>query len=104
MEQLGPGQLAPGFRAAGVACGIKESGRPDLGLVVCDEGEVGSAALLTNNAAAAAPVRVCRERARLDDLRAIVVNSGNANAATGGLGVEHAAAMQERTAQRLQLS
>jgi N-acetylglutamate synthase/N-acetylornithine aminotransferase len=41
MEQLDPEQLAPGFRAAGVASGIKESGRPDLGLVVCDKGEVG---------------------------------------------------------------
>src|SRR4051812_13551882 len=101
MEQLGAEQLAPGFRAAGVGCGIKESGSRDLGLVVCDQDGVGSAALLTSNAAAAAPVRICRDRARLDDLRAVVANSGNANAATGQRGLDDAAAMQERAAQRL---
>ena len=95
MEQLDAAQLAPGFRAAGVACGIKDSGKRDLGIVVCDRDDVGSAALLTNNAAAAAPVRICRERARLDDLRAVVANSGNANAATGERGLEDAAAMQD---------
>ena len=89
--------LAPGFRAAGVACGLKASGGTDVGIVVCDS-EVSSALLLTRNAAAAAPVRVCRDRCDAGRLRAVVVNSGNANAATGKQGYRDAVAMQERAA------
>lgn len=100
-EELGPTLLAPGFRAAGVACGIKASGGTDVGIVTCDEPEVSSALLLTRNAAAAAPVRVCRERCAPDSLRAAVVNSGNANAATGERGYADAVAMQERAAAAL---
>ena len=90
--------LAPGFRAAGVACGLKASGGTDVGLLVCDSAEVSSALLLTRNAAAAAPIRVCRERCEAGAIRAAVVNSGNANAATGEQGYLDAAAMQERAA------
>lgn len=103
VEELDPAVLAPGFRAAGVACGIKEGGEPDLGLVVCDVEETSSGALLTSNGAAAAPVRVCRERADLDSLRAVVVNSGNANAATGEAGYGGAVAMQEAAAEACDL-
>jgi glutamate N-acetyltransferase/amino-acid N-acetyltransferase len=101
-EELDPGELAPGFRAAGVACGIKDDGAPDLGLLLCD-GEASSAALFTSNAAAAAPVRVCRERAELDALRAVVASSGNANAGTGPEGYERAVAMQEEAALRCEV-
>ena len=100
-EELDPATLAPGFRAAGVACGIKPSGNADLGMVACDGDPAGTAALFTANAAAAAPVRVCRERCNLGALRAVVVNSGNANAATGESGIADATAMQERTARAL---
>jgi glutamate N-acetyltransferase/amino-acid N-acetyltransferase len=95
--------LAPGFRAAGRACGLKASGGTDVGLVVCDSPEVSSALLLTRNAAAAAPIRVCRERCDATGLRAAVVNSGNANAATGEQGLRDAIAMQERAAAALGL-
>jgi glutamate N-acetyltransferase/amino-acid N-acetyltransferase len=98
LEELDPAELAPGFRAAGVACGIKPGGDRDLGIVACDAKEVSSAALLTSNAAAAAPVRVCRERCELGSLRAVVANSGNANAATGRAGYDGAVAMQEAAA------
>lgn len=98
IEELDPADLAPGFRAAGVACGIKPSGSLDLGIVTCDEPEPASAALFTANAAAAAPVRLSRQRSRIDSLRGIVVNSGNANAATGGLGNDNAAWMQSAAA------
>jgi len=101
MKEIDAATLAPGFRASGVACGIKPSGKPDLGIVVCDEHEVVSAALLTANAAAAAPVRVCRENADLDDLRGIVANAGNANAATGEPGLLDARAMQKGAAHAL---
>jgi glutamate N-acetyltransferase / amino-acid N-acetyltransferase len=101
--ELDPARLAPGFRASGVACGLKPSGSPDMGLVVCDDEPARSGALFTSNAAAAAPVRLSRERCRLGALRAVVVNSGNANAATGEPGLADAAAMQERAAAALGL-
>jgi len=86
--------LPAGFRAAGVAAGIKESGSPDVGVMVCDAAEATSAARFTASGTQAPPVLLCRERARLDALRAVVVNSGNANAATGRAGFENAAKMQ----------
>lgn len=94
VEELDPAILAPGFEAAGVACGIKPGGARDLGIVACRAEQVASAALFTANAAAAAPVRLCRERCELGSLRAVVVNSGNANAATGGRGRDDAAWVQ----------
>ena len=103
IEELEPTALAPGFRAAGVAAGLKASGGTDVGVVVCDAPEVVSSLLLTRNAAAAAPVRVCRDRCDQGRIRAAVVNSGNANAATGEQGYLDAVAMQERTAAGLGL-
>jgi glutamate N-acetyltransferase / amino-acid N-acetyltransferase len=93
--------LAPGFWASGSACGLKASGGTDVGIVACDEPEVASALLLTRNAAAAAPIRVCRDRCEAGSIRAVVVNSGNANAATGEQGYADAVAMQERCATAL---
>jgi glutamate N-acetyltransferase/amino-acid N-acetyltransferase len=88
------GGLAGGFRAAGVAAGIKPSGGRDVGLLVSDSADTTSAARFTRSGALAAPVLVTQERARVDALRAVVVNSGNANAATGGRGLDDAAKMQ----------
>jgi glutamate N-acetyltransferase/amino-acid N-acetyltransferase len=90
-----PGAPLPqGFRAAGVAAGIKPSGGFDVGLLVSDVDETTSAARFTRSGTAAPPVLVTRERARLDALRAVAVNSGNANAATGRPGMDEAARMQ----------
>jgi glutamate N-acetyltransferase/amino-acid N-acetyltransferase len=100
-EELGPERLAPGFRAAGAHCGLKGGGKTDVGLLTCDEPRVRSAVLLTRNAAAAAPVRVCRERCALDSIRAVAVNSGNANAATGEQGIADALAMRDGAAASL---
>jgi glutamate N-acetyltransferase/amino-acid N-acetyltransferase len=86
--------LPAGFRAVGVACGIKESGNLDLGLMVCDAEAVTSAARFTRSGVLAAPVLLTMERSRLDGLRAVVANSGNANAATGRRGLDDAAKMQ----------
>jgi glutamate N-acetyltransferase / amino-acid N-acetyltransferase len=88
------GGLPGGFRAAGVACGIKPSGDPDLGLLVCSSPGTTSAARFTNSGTQSAPVLLCRERVTLSGIRAVVVNSGNANAATGRPGFENAAKMQ----------
>jgi glutamate N-acetyltransferase/amino-acid N-acetyltransferase len=92
-----PGSGLPaGFRAAGAAAGIKDSSPPalDIGLLVSDAPDTTSAARFTRSGTAAAPVLITRERARLDALRVIAVNSGNANAATGRQGLDEAARMQ----------
>jgi glutamate N-acetyltransferase / amino-acid N-acetyltransferase len=90
-----PGAPLPaGFRAGGAAAGIKPSGGLDVGLLVSDADDTTSAARFTRSGSAAPPVLVTRERARLDALRAVAVNSGNANAATGRQGMDEAARMQ----------
>jgi glutamate N-acetyltransferase/amino-acid N-acetyltransferase len=89
-----PGGLPQAFRAAGVACGIKQSGAFDLGLLVSDALQTTSAARFTRSGTVAAPVLVTQERTDLEHLRAVVVNSGNANAATGRRGLDDAARMQ----------
>ena len=78
--------VVPGFRAAGTSCGIKKSGKPDLALVVSDRPCV-SAVVFTRNKVAAAPVVWGKALATRSRLRGIVVNSGNANACTGAVGI-----------------
>jgi len=94
VEELGPGPLPGGFRAGAAAAGIKPSGARDVALMVCDAPDVASAARFTASGTQAPPVLLCRERCDLAALRAVVVNSGNANAATGRAGYEDAARMQ----------
>jgi len=95
VRELEPGSGLPGgFRASGVACGMKPSGRRDLGLLVCDAPDAASAARFTSSSAAAAPVQLTRERCRLNALRAVLANSGCANAATGSRGLDDAAKTQ----------
>jgi glutamate N-acetyltransferase / amino-acid N-acetyltransferase len=95
VRDLGPsGGLPAGFRAAGVACGIKPSGRTDLGLLVCDAEHPVSAARFTATGTPAAPVLLTRERCRLDALRVVLANSGCANAVTGRRGLDDAAKSQ----------
>jgi glutamate N-acetyltransferase/amino-acid N-acetyltransferase len=101
VEELDPAQLAPGFRAGAVACGLKPSGATDVALMSCDAEQIASSLLLTRNAAAAAPVRVCRDECDAGAIRAAVVNSGNANAATGEQGYRDALAMRDAAAREL---
>jgi glutamate N-acetyltransferase / amino-acid N-acetyltransferase len=89
------GITAPrGFRAAGVACGIKAKGGLDLALIVSDT-PASAAAVFTTNKAIAAPVIVSRRQLAASGGRvsAIVVNSGCANACTGPDGLAHAESM-----------
>ncbi len=89
-----------GFAAAGVTAGIKASGRPDIALV--DAGRpVPAAGVFTRSRTAAPPVLLSRRH--LDDgaLRAVLVQSGNANAATGARGIADAEAMAARAATAL---
>jgi glutamate N-acetyltransferase/amino-acid N-acetyltransferase len=89
-----------GFRAAGVTAGFKPSGLPDLGLLVGDPGTT-AAAMFTTNAVAAAPVEVGRDRVGRGRVRAVLVNSGQANAATGPRGVDDALATSAEAADLL---
>jgi glutamate N-acetyltransferase / amino-acid N-acetyltransferase len=86
--------LPRGFRAAGVACGLKPSGALDLGLVASSAPATTSAARFTSSGTQSAPVLISRERCLLQEIRVVVVNSGNANAATGRRGLDDAAKMQ----------
>jgi glutamate N-acetyltransferase/amino-acid N-acetyltransferase len=103
VEELDPTRLAPGFRAGGAHVGLKGGGATDVGLLVCDAERVDSALVLTRNASAAAPIRVCRDVVDRAHVRAAVVNSGNANAETGEKGFADALAMSERAADALRL-
>jgi glutamate N-acetyltransferase/amino-acid N-acetyltransferase len=95
VKDLGPtAGLPDGFRAAGVACGIKPSGNPDLGILICDAPDPTSAARFTDTGTPAAPVLVSQQHCRLDALRAVLANSGCANAATGRRGLDDAAKTQ----------
>ncbi len=93
-ELGGDAGLPAGFRAAGAVAGLKPSGDPDVGLLVCDAAEPVSAAVFTSSSTAAAPVLVTRDRCRLRSLRAVLANSGCANAATGSRGLDDAAKTQ----------
>src|SRR5205085_1882112 len=90
--------LSPrGFRATGVYAGIKSKHARDVGLLVCDR-PASAAAVFTTNKVFAAPVKVGREHVAGGKLRAIVVNSGNANACTGRQGEKDARRMCELAA------
>jgi glutamate N-acetyltransferase/amino-acid N-acetyltransferase len=102
-KAAGGGLTAPkGFLAAGVASGVKNKGKLDLAMLLSERPAV-SAATFTSNAAAAAPVRLTRETSDCSHLRAVVVNSGNANAVTGKQGLADAARMRLLTANHLRL-
>ncbi|MBV8414144.1 MAG: bifunctional glutamate N-acetyltransferase/amino-acid acetyltransferase ArgJ [Verrucomicrobia bacterium] len=99
------GITAPsGFRAAAVRCGIKEGAleKRDLGLIISDFPAV-AAATFTSNKIKAAPVRVSAAHLRAGDTRAIIANSGNANACTGSTGIQNARRMTQAVARQLGL-
>ena len=100
VEPVAGGITAPrGFRAAGVACGLKPAGL-DLALLVCDE-PASAAGIFTTNRAVAAPVLVSREQLAQSRgrARAIIVNSKCANACTGEAGLSAAREMVTATAE-----
>jgi glutamate N-acetyltransferase/amino-acid N-acetyltransferase len=101
----GGGVTTPkGFKAGGLHCGLKKTDRHDLGVIVC-EVPAAAAAVYTTNLFQAAPLLVTREA--LDEggvLRAVIVNSGNANACTGAQGEADARTMQANAAEALGVS
>jgi glutamate N-acetyltransferase/amino-acid N-acetyltransferase len=82
-----------GFRAGGLHCGLKKTTRHDLGAIVC-EVPAAAAAVYTTNLVQAAPLKVTRDSLGDGRLRAVLVNSGNANACTGKRGEEDAFQMR----------
>jgi glutamate N-acetyltransferase / amino-acid N-acetyltransferase len=92
-----------GFRAAGVAAGIKSNGRPDLALVVNDGPRFAAAGVFTRNKVKAAPVLWSQQVLADGQLRAVVLNSGGANACTGPEGFQTAHATAERAAELLEV-
>jgi glutamate N-acetyltransferase/amino-acid N-acetyltransferase len=92
--------LPQGFKASGIVAGLKPSGNLDLGMLVSDR-QASAAGIFTTNRVAAAPVVLSKRHLRRGVARAIVVNSGNANAATGSRGVADARAMAKATAGEL---
>ena len=87
-----------GFRAAGVAAGLKAAGAPDLALVVNDGPVLAAAGVFTSNRVKAAPVLWSQQVLRGGQLRAVVLNSGGANACTGPLGFQDTHATAEHVA------
>ncbi len=90
-----------GFRASGVAAGLKASGAPDVALVVNDGPELSAAAVLTRNRVRAAPVEWTGRAVADGVLRAVVLNSGGANACTGPGGARDAATTAQVAAEAL---
>lgn len=89
-----------GFRASGVAAGLKKSGDPDLGLIVSDA-PANAAAMFTRNKVIAAPVKLDKEHIVSGRCRAIIANSGNANCSTGPEGLQAARDMAASAARLL---
>ncbi len=90
-----------GFRAGITACGIKSNGNiPDLAILASDV-PCFAAATFTTSSTRAAPVLVCQERLKSGKAQAVIVNSGNANCATGEVGLLNAYRMTEYTATML---
>ena len=92
-----------GFLAAGVHCGIKKSGKPDLAMLICPTGAK-AAAVFTTNKITSAAVQVSKKHIKSPSISAVVVNSGNANTCTGQVGIKNAIAMCAKTAQVLQIA
>lgn len=92
---------AQGFRAIGLSAGIKASGKPDVALIVNEGPRDSAAAVFTGNRFPAAPILWSRQAVSQGNARAVIVNSGGANACTGVQGFADAHEMAERTAEQL---
>lgn len=91
-----------GFLAAGLSCGVKKSGKPDLALLVCPTGAK-AAAMFTTNAIQSAAVTICKQHITTPTIYAAVVNSGNANTCTGSKGLAAAKVMCAKVGKELRI-
>lgn len=92
-----------GFKAAACSAGIKKSGKLDLALICADK-PVECAGVFTTNKVVAAPVKITESRVRQGLCQAILVNSGNANACTGALGLKNARRCGDLVAESLDIA
>lgn len=99
-KPIPPAPMPNGFRYAGITCGIKASGKSDMALIVGD-GPLVAAGVYTTNQIVAAPVTLCRSRTPSSTTRAVVINSGNANACTGDDGMRDAEEMTAMIAAKI---
>ncbi|MDI2126685.1 bifunctional glutamate N-acetyltransferase/amino-acid acetyltransferase ArgJ [Yinghuangia seranimata] len=95
---------AKGFRAGGVAAGLKTTGAADVALVVNDGPSLAAAGVFTSNRVQAAPVQWSRQVLTGGQLQAVILNSGGANACTGPEGFQNTHATAERVAEVLGLN
>jgi glutamate N-acetyltransferase/amino-acid N-acetyltransferase len=95
--------VCPNFRAAGVACGVKDGKNLDLALIVSDN-PTNAACLFTKNRVKAAPVILAKKRLDETPPVAVLLNSGNANACTGRDGMADAEAATDKAAEILGIS
>ncbi len=103
MKQIDGGITAvPGIRAAGIHAGIKAADAKDVTLIVTDT-PAAAAGVFTKNSVTAAPVLVCRVHLADGCAQAVIVNSGNANACTGEIGMTNARRMAAATAEQLDI-
>ncbi|WP_424244790.1 glutamate N-acetyltransferase/amino-acid N-acetyltransferase [Elusimicrobium posterum] len=101
MKVISPSVTAPkGFKAAGIHAGLKKSTKKDLAVIISEVPAV-AGAVFTLNKMAAAPVWVCRENLKSKTARAVIVNSGSANACTGERGLNDAWKMAALTAKEI---
>ena len=102
-EQISGGVTAPkGFKASGVRCGLKKINKKDLAIVF-SEAQAQSAGVFTRNTIAAAPVVVSKKHLSSGLCRAVVINSGCANAFTGQRGLENSVSMAKSVAAKLDI-
>ncbi len=104
MKKISKGGVtsARGFKANGLNCGIKRSGKPDLALIA-SEVPCSAAGIYTKNSIIAAPLLVTKKHLKNSKAQAIIINSGNANCFTGHFGHVYAQKMAEHTAKGLDI-
>ena len=101
MKQIDGGiTTVPGIRAAGIHAGIKAADAKDVTLIVTDAPAT-AAGVFTKNSVTAAPVLICRAHLSDGRAQAVIINSGNANACTGEVGMTNAQRMAAATAEQL---
>ncbi|RLI70450.1 ornithine acetyltransferase [Candidatus Heimdallarchaeota archaeon] len=93
----------PGFLASGISSGIKEKNKKDLGMLFSEQPAT-AVGVFTTNKIKAAPVLISKEKIKQKNSQAIIVNSGNANACTGDMGLKDASDLCKLTAQELGIS
>ena len=103
MKEIPGGITAPkGFMASGIYAGIKRNKKPDLAIIYSEKDSV-AAGVFTTNRVKAAPVILTQRQIKKGKIRAVVINSGNANACTGGQGMADAVEMVELAANALSI-